>query len=145
MQIKQIDCKMSTKNVTNYKWKTFLDTFGQLHTQEYKATKKQIVRFQPNEKKSKEWVDTENASQPKGWTWWHITVILGLCFLLIDWLSFGEVGGGSFEILRPRSKGWKDFGCRRTRALGGGGGLEDCSIFMDVICVSSLTELILKT
>ena len=53
MQIKQDDCKMSTENVNNYKWKTFLDIFGQLHTQEYKATKKQIVRLQPNEKKSK--------------------------------------------------------------------------------------------
>ena len=48
-------------------------------------------------------------------------VILGLCFLLIDWLSFGKAGGG------------------------GGGesfkkGLEKKTIFMDVICVSSLTE-----
>ena len=40
---------MSTKNVNNYKLKTFRDIFGQLHTQEYK---KQIVRFQLNEKKS---------------------------------------------------------------------------------------------
>ena len=48
VQIKQADCKMSTKNVNNY------DTFGQLHTQEYKATKKQIVSLQLNEKKSKE-------------------------------------------------------------------------------------------
>ena len=39
---------MSTKNVNNY------DTFGQLHTQEYKTTKKQIVSLQLNEKKSKE-------------------------------------------------------------------------------------------
>ena len=35
---------MSTKNVNNYKLKTFRDIFGQLHTQEYKL----------NEKKSKE-------------------------------------------------------------------------------------------
>ena len=48
VQIKQADCKMSTINVNNY------DTFGELHTQEYKATKKQIVSLQPNEKKSKE-------------------------------------------------------------------------------------------
>ena len=32
---------MSNKNVNNCKWKTFLDIFGQLHTQEYKATKKE--------------------------------------------------------------------------------------------------------
>ena len=45
---------MSTKNVNKYKLTTFPDIFGQLHTQEYKTTKKQIVRFQLNEKKSKE-------------------------------------------------------------------------------------------
>ena len=44
---------MSTKNVDNYK-RHFEIFFGQLHTQEYKATKKQIVRLQLNEKKSKE-------------------------------------------------------------------------------------------
>ena len=38
---------------------------------------------------------------------------------LIDWLSFGKAGeGGSFEIGRPRSKGWKDFGVRWTRGVG---------------------------
>ena len=40
--------------MNNYKLKTFHDSFGQLPTQEYKATKKQIVRLQVNEKKSKE-------------------------------------------------------------------------------------------
>ena len=45
---------MSAKNVNNYKQNTFLNIFGQLHTQKYKATKKKVVRFQPNEKKSKE-------------------------------------------------------------------------------------------
>ena len=45
---------MSTKNVNNYELKAFCDIFGQLHTQEYKTMKKQIVRFQLNEKKSKE-------------------------------------------------------------------------------------------
>ena len=45
---------MSTKNVNNYKLKTFRDIFGQLHTQEYKTTRKQIVKFQLNGKKSKE-------------------------------------------------------------------------------------------
>ena len=45
---------MSTKNVNNYKYKTFRDIFRQLHTQEYKTTKKQAVRLQLNEKKSKE-------------------------------------------------------------------------------------------
>ena len=39
---------MNTKNVNNYKQRTFRDIFGQLHTQEYKARKKQIVTFQLN-------------------------------------------------------------------------------------------------
>ena len=43
--------------------------------------------------------------------------------------------GGSFEIGRPRSRGWKNFGCSWTRGMGG---LENWTIFMDVICVSSL-------
>ena len=51
MQIKQVDCKVSTKNVNNYKEKTFRDISGQLHTQKYKATQKQIVRLQLNQKK----------------------------------------------------------------------------------------------
>ena len=44
-------------------------------------------------------------------------VILGLCILLIDWLSFGEGRGegGSHEIGRPRSRGWKKFGRKWTR------------------------------
>ena len=44
---------MSIKNVNTYKYKTFRDIFGQMHT-EYKATKNQIVRLQLKEKKSKE-------------------------------------------------------------------------------------------
>ena len=48
-----------------------------------------------------------------------IIVILGLCFLLTDWLSFGK--GVSFESGRPRSRGWKNFGRRWT---GGGGVLK---------------------
>ena len=32
VQIKQTDCKMSTKNVNNYRQKTFRDIFGQLYT-----------------------------------------------------------------------------------------------------------------
>ena len=58
---------------------------------------------------------------------------LGLCFLLIDWLSFRE-RGGSFEIGRPRSRGWKNIGRRWTKGVGGPGNL---TIFIDVICVSS--------
>ena len=49
-------------------------------------------------------------------------VILGLCFLLTDWLSFGERGqreGGSFEIGRPGSRMWKNFGRRWTWGVGG--------------------------
>ena len=53
VQIKQIDKKMSTKKMNNYKKKTFRDIFGQLHSQEYKATKKKIERLQLNAKKPK--------------------------------------------------------------------------------------------
>ena len=45
-----------------------------------------------------------------------------------------ERGEGSFEIGRPRSTGWKNFGRRWTRGVGG---LENWTTFMDVICVSS--------
>ena len=54
VQIKQVDCNMSAKNVNNFEWKTFGEIFGQLHTQKYDSTKNQIVRLQLNEKKSKE-------------------------------------------------------------------------------------------
>ena len=37
MQMKQVDCKMSTKKTFK---KTFRDIFGQQHTNEFKATKK---------------------------------------------------------------------------------------------------------
>ena len=53
-------------------------------------------------------------------------VILGLCFLL------GGEGGRWFEIGRPRSRGYMDNGAR------GLGGLENWTIFTDVICVSYL-------
>ena len=44
---------------------------------------------------------------------------------------------GSFEIGRPRSRKWENFGCRWTRGLGG---LENSTIFMGVICISFLTS-----
>ena len=39
-----------------------------------------------------------------------------------------------FEIGSPRSTRWKNFGCRWTRGVGG---LENWTLFMDVICVVS--------
>ena len=39
MQIKQVDCKMSTKKIKKKK-KTFCDTFEHLQIQEYRATKR---------------------------------------------------------------------------------------------------------
>ena len=58
-------------------------------------------------------------------------------FYLTDWLPLGEGRGeGSFEIERPRSRGWKNFLRRWTKGLGG---LENWKLFMDVICVSSIT------
>ena len=49
----------------------------------------------------------------------------------MDWLSFGDWGRGSFEIGRPRSKGWKNVGHSWTRGVGG---LEN----LDVIRVSKV-------
>ena len=46
-----MDCKISKKNANNYR--TFRDIFLKLH-KEYKDTKKEIVRLQLNEEKSKE-------------------------------------------------------------------------------------------
>ena len=46
MQIKQVDYKMSTKKA--FFKKAYLDIFEQLHTQEFKAMKKYIVRLQLN-------------------------------------------------------------------------------------------------
>ena len=45
---------MSAENVNNYKQNTFCDIFGQLQTQQYKVRKKKVVRFELDEKKSKE-------------------------------------------------------------------------------------------
>ena len=47
-----------------------------------------------------------------------------------------EIGG---EIERPSSKGWKNFGRSWTRGLMG---LENWTIFMDVIFVSFLSNLL---
>ena len=124
LQIKQADSKLSTKNVNNYKLKTFRDVFGQLQTQGYKATKKQIVRYQLNEKKSK-----ESQTRLMSWYWkrkltWkkdlitynsHPWIMYSFNWLVIIWR--GEEGGGvlSFEIRHPRSTGWRNFGRKWTR------------------------------
>ena len=44
-------------------------------------------------------------------------------------------GRGSFKIGRPRSRGWKYFRHCWTRGVGG---LENTTVFTDVICVSTL-------
>ena len=118
-QIKQPDCKMSTKNVNNYKWKTFPDIFRQLH----KATKKQIVKLQLNEKKSKEKLDKiielilKTKADLKEGPDKKIIVILGLWFLLNDWLSFREgfclklnlQGQGGGKIFEEDGQGWASY------------------------------------
>ena len=56
---------------------------------------------------------------------------------LVDWLSFGKVGG-PFKIgQRLGSRGSKNFGRRWTR---GEEGPKNWTIFVDVMCVSSLRE-----
>ena len=39
LQIRQVDCKMITKNVSNYEQKNFHDIFGQLHAKSIKPQK----------------------------------------------------------------------------------------------------------
>ena len=67
------------------------------------------------------------------------------CCSIVCWRGWkeGEGGGGggggggrgSFKIGRPRSRGWKYFRHCWTRGVGG---LENMTVFTDVICVSSL-------
>ena len=58
MEVKQTGWKINTKNMN------IINNVGQLHTQEFKATKKQIVRLQLNEKKSK-----ESQTRLMSWYW----------------------------------------------------------------------------
>ena len=122
VQIKQVNCEMSTKNVINYKWKIFCDIFGQGHTQEYKATRKQIVRLQLNEKKSE-----GSQTRLMSWYWkrkptWkkdliynsHPWIMLFFNWLVIIWKGRED----SLETGRPRSRGWKNFGRRWKRGVG---------------------------
>ena len=53
VQVKQVDCKMRTKNVNNYRSKTFHDIFGQLHTQQYKKKQKADSETSPKWKEVK--------------------------------------------------------------------------------------------
>ena len=60
----------------------------------------------------------------------HPWIMFSLKLLVFIWRE-----AGSFEIGRPRSRGWKHFERRWTMGVGD---LENWTIFMDVICVSSL-------
>ena len=116
---KTVGCKMSTKSLNNYKQNTFCDIFEQMHTQEYRATTKQTLRLQLNEKKSK-----ESKTRLMSWYWkrkptWtkglishnsHPLIMFSFNWLVIIWRGVG----GSFEIGRARSRGWKNFGQRWT-------------------------------
>ena len=97
------------------------------------------MRLQLNEKKSKGsqtrlmgWYCNRNRLE--GRTWLHIIVTLWLCFLLFDWLSFGE--GVLVWNWTSKIKGCKNFGLRWTRGLRG---LENWKISVDIVCVSSLS------
>ena len=118
--------------------------FGQLHTEKCKATENQIVKLQLNEKKSK-----ESQTRLMCWYWkrrptWRKHLITcdshsWIMFSLTDWLYFiiwsGGEGRGLFQIGHPRSRVWKNYWRRWTRGMGD---LENWTIFMDVIYVSSL-------
>ena len=74
-----------------------------------------------------------------------ITVILGSCFFLIDWLSFGY---SETERERVRFKlNVEGQGGERILDVdgqGGVGGLENWTNFMDIICVLSLSFFFLS-
>ena len=115
--------------------KTFRGIFGQLQTQEYKAMKKQIVRPQLNEKKSKKRQTRLMSCYWKRKSTWkkdliifnsHPWIMFSFNWLVIIWRY------RSFEIGHPRSNGWKNLGRRQNRGARGGGGVW--TIFMDVIC-----------
>ena len=103
----------------------------------HEPLKKWIVRLQLNEKKSK-----ESKTRLMGWYWkanlkegriiCNKVVILGLRFLLIHWLSYGE--GALFKTGRPRSRGWKNFDVNGP----GRWGVLKNGQFMYAICASSL-------
>ena len=69
----------------------------------------------------------------------HHWIMFYFNWLVIIWRErerWGEMG--LLETVRPRSRGWKNFGHRWTREMGY---LENWTIFMDVTCVSSLRNL----
>ena len=115
---------MSTKNVNNYNWKTFRDIFGQLQTQEHNATKKQIVRLQLNEKKSK-----ESQTRLISWYWkrkptWRKDLITynshpWIMFFPFIWLViFWSEGRGFAWNWTSMVKGLEEFWMRMDKGVG---------------------------
>ena len=96
-----------------------------MHAQEFKATKKQVVRLQLNEKKSK-----ESQMRLMSWYWkrkltWrkdlitynvHPWIMFSFNWLVIIWRR--RRGGSSLEIGRPRSRVSNNFWHRWTRGWG---------------------------
>ena len=109
-----------------------INNFGQLHTQELKSTKKQVLRLQLNEKTWKEsqtWLMSLYWKRKPIWRKDLITynsfpwIMFSFKQLVIIWRGGGGGGGGgwgegSFEIGRPRWRGWKNFGHRWTKWWG---------------------------
>ena len=139
VQIKQVGCRMSTKNVNNYKQKKFCNIFGQLHAQEYNATKKKVVRLHLNEKDSKKSQTGLMSWYRKRKPTWrtdlityhsHPWIMFSFNWFVIIWI----LGGGFVWDWISKFNGVENFGYNGQE----GGGLENWTIFMDVICVSSL-------
>ena len=95
--------------------------------------------LQQNEKMS-----IESQTRLRSWYWkrkptWRKDLITynnhSRIMFLFNWLDIiWRLGEGSFEIWRPRSRGLKNFGRSWIREVGG---LENLSVFMKVICLSS--------
>ena len=69
----------------------------------------------------------------------HPWIVVSFNWLVIIWTKWW--GGGLSKIGCPRSKGWKNFGRRWTRWVGG---LENWTSFIDAIWVSSLISNMYK-
>ena len=81
------------------------------------------------------WIEQQNAWSIR---MWHLVLFWFRSFTWTVRLLFHsllERVGGSFRIGRPRSRVWKHFGHRWTEGVGC---LKNLTVFMDVICVSSL-------
>ena len=105
-----------------------INNFGQLHTQELKSTKKQVLRLQLNEKTWKEsqtWLMSLYWKRKPIWRKDLITynsypwIMFSSKWLVIIWR------GGFVCNWTSKSRGWNNFGRGWTRVVGGSWKLDN--------------------